>query len=107
MSQRQIPVKEPDKYWGMAGYDPPLQTFFATIWLVEDQADSEIEPVIFSAGDVSRIDTPEDLEDAIAQYATIPPKIKDQLRQDKALARPPSQYQKATISMYRWLWPEG
>lgn len=98
MSRHCIRVWEPDKYWGVVGYDPPLQTFFAIIEHLEVEAVSE-DPVVFEVGDCSRIYTVHDLEMAIARYAPIPPEVKDQLRQDKAAARPPSRLQEDMIKL--------
>lgn len=97
MSRYSIPVHQPDQYWGVAGWDSPLQTFFAIIERV-DEDDSDRDPVVLWAGAKARIDTVEELERKIDQYATIPPAIKDKLYNDKAAAQPPNEFQKAMIA---------
>jgi len=74
MSRRPIPARHPDQHLVVAGWDPPLNTFFAVVQLrahLRDPDDEE-DGVILSLGDDgTTIDTPKDLAERIKAYAEL------------------------------------
>lgn len=99
MSRYNVPVKD-SSHIGFIGYDPPLQTYFATIELLDELVEPEADPVILWVGAESRIHTVEELIAAIEEYAQIPPALQDRLRADKQAAPLPSRFQQDIISRF-------
>lgn len=100
MSRYSIPVHDPATYVGFAGYDPPLQTFFATIALHDSLVKDDTDSIILWVGAGYRIHTVEELADAIKEYAVIHPDLQDQLRADQVAAPLPSSTQLEVIARF-------
>jgi hypothetical protein len=99
MSRYTIPSKDPLNFHCVVGYDDPLQTFFANVetLVVDEEREDDL---IFANGYTSQeVKSVDELQNAISQYADIPPYIREKLEEDKKNSKGPNVFQKRMISL--------
>jgi hypothetical protein len=82
----------------VAGWDPPLQTFFLQI--PDPAKDEEDEIVLWLGGRHGELPEVADLTAALASHAGLPPALAQQLEAEKGASTKPSTLQLSVIGMF-------
>ena len=101
MSQHQVAAKQPD-ITVTAGWDNPLQTFFAQVARTQNENDDDSDPVLLWLGATRQEHlTPDSLVEPLAPFAVLEPELLAQLRADRAqaAARRPSALQVGMLDL--------
>jgi hypothetical protein len=101
MSRHDIPTRDPSLS-AVAGWDNPLQSFFAQV-LRPEGADDDDNMLLWVGAAPREVITVEDLSRHLAPFADLAPQIAEQLRSDRAakLGQAPTAVQQALLSIVR------
>lgn len=98
MSRYRIPADDP-RYDVIVGWDDPLETYFATVFDTIVTEDDAAACRLWAGAALRALPTVEALRNCLQAYATIPPEVVAQLRQDHATTRPRSLLQERMLQL--------